>query len=204
MSTSVNIYSVPVAQLRALPGSKDKRLLDLLRENPETFELPLDDFEDEDEEEKPPSGPEAVGQILRGEPMDENFGFVYGYAYEALCGVIGVAVEPTWTGIARFCDWFQQIDQTLGLLGVPVKIMDLCYRGCLIDIPRPDDFPGMGWWTAEELAKAAEVFQNLDVQKLDTKTQRKVQPMLPVLEQIRQWIDTGAGRRGDWLIGIHS
>jgi hypothetical protein len=203
MSTSVNVYSVPVDQLRALPGSKDKRLLDLLRENPETFELLQHDFDDE-EEEKPPSGAEAVRQILQGEPLDENFGFVYGYAYESLCGVVGVGVEPTWTGIARFYKWFEEIDQALALLGVPVKIVDLCYRGCLITIPDPDDFPGMGWWTADELAKAAEVFRSLDVQKLDAKTRRKVQPMLPVIEQIRQWIDFGAGRRGDWLIGIHS
>jgi hypothetical protein len=31
-------------------------------------------------------------------------------------------------------------------LGIALKVVDLCYGGCLIKIPQLDDFPGMGWW----------------------------------------------------------
>jgi hypothetical protein len=205
MSTAVYVYSVPADRLRAIPGFNDKQLLDYVSELEGFFET-IDEIraDFDEEEEQPPECEQAYRQIVKGQPYTEAFGYVYGYAYEAICMAIGTETEPSWTQIARSYDWFKDIDRALAELKIKLKVTDLLYRGPLIDIPRPDDFPALGWWTADEVAEAARVFQSFDLSKVGKKTAKKVKPVADAIEDIRSWITVAAGRAGEWLIGVHS
>ena len=206
MSTAVYVYSVPVDRLRAAPGSKDKKLLAAARKLKGFFETIDEIAEDleEEEEEKPPKCAAAYRQIVNGEPYADSFGYVYGYAYEALCMALGAETERSWTQIARSHDWFKEIDAALAALRINLKITGLLYRGALINIPEPADYPALGWWTADEVAAAAIAFEALDLNRLDGEIKKQVERVSDAIEDIRSWIAVASDRPGDWLIGVQS
>ena len=100
-------------------------------------------------------------------------------------------------------DWFEGIDGALALLNVPLSVQNLLYRGFLFPIPHQDGYPAAGWWTEEEVAAAAEVYQSLDVLELDSKTRRKIGRYLKAIDDVRSWIEFAANCPGNWLIGLH-
>jgi hypothetical protein len=206
MSTAVYVYSVPADKLRAAPGSKDEELLAALSKLNGFFETidKIADDRDQDEEEPPPKCATAYRQIVNGESYAVGFGYVYGYAYEGLCLALGAEMERSWIPIARSYEWFPKIDAALAALRINLKITDLLCRGTLIDIPTPDDFPGLGWWNADEVAAAAVTFKALDLNRLDGETERTVKPVSDAIDDIRSWVAAASGRPGDWLIGIQS
>jgi hypothetical protein len=206
MSSAVYVYAVPVDRLHAIPGSRDKRLLAAMQQSTGFFEM-VDRIaadHEEEEEGQPPACAEAVRQIINGEPCDTSFGYVYGYAYEALCMAIGAETKQSWTSIVRSYDWFPRIDRALAALGIPLKVNDLLCRGALIEIPAPDDFPSLGWWTNAEIATAAGVLQKLDLKQLDAATRKSIGDVADAVEDIRSWVNVAANRPGNWLIGVHS
>jgi hypothetical protein len=207
MSSAVYVYAVAVDRLRAVPGSRDKTLLDAVRQSTGFLEMVdeiAEDHEDEEEQQRPPACAEALEQIVNGQPYDARFGYVYGYAYEALCMAIGTETERSWTSIARSYDWFARIDKALAALGISLKVNDLLCRGALIEIPEPDDFPSLGWWTDVEIACAAAVLAKLDLQELDAGTWKTIRDVADAVQDIRSWIDVAVNQPGTWLIGVHS
>jgi hypothetical protein len=205
MSTAVYVYSVPVDKLRSIPGSRDTQLLAAVQENTGFFEIVDEIAENRDEdEEPPPKCAEVVQQIINGEPYNRNFGYVYGYAYEALCMAIGTETKQSWTSISRSYEWFPKIDKALASLGTSLKINDLLCRGSLLEIPQPDDFPSLGWWTAAEIARAARVFKELDLKQLDAGVAKAISGLADEIEDVRSWINEAADRPGNWLIGVQS
>jgi hypothetical protein len=205
MSTAVYVYSVPVDRLRAAPGSRDKALLAEASELQGFFETIDEIAEDRDEEEEqPPTCEAAYRQIVNGKPFADDFGYVYGYAYEGLCMALGAETERSWTQISRSYIWFEEIDAALAALSIKLKVTDLVGRGPLIDIPRPDDFPALGWWTADEVAAAICAFETLDRNRLDEEITKTVQRVADAIEDIRSWLMVAADGSGDWLIGVQS
>lgn len=204
MSTAVYVYSVPVERLRAAPGSKDRKLLAATRKL-EGFFATIDEIaENFEEEERPPKCADAFKRIVNGQLVTGGFPYVYGYAYEALCLALGAETERSWTQIAGSYDWFQEIDKALAILKVELKVTDLVCRGPLIPIPRPDEFPSLGWWTADEVSQAAAVCEALDLKALNGKTSRTVKKAASAIDDIRSWIAVAAARPGDWLVGVQS
>jgi hypothetical protein len=198
MTTAVNVYSVPVERLRAVPGSKNRKLLTAVRKQKGFFQMIDDiaeDFGDDEEVGRPPTCAEAAKQIINGEEMNEAFGYVYGYAYEAICATLGEEVSPGWSSIAGAGDWFERIDKLLKSLSVPVKVTNLLYLGPLFELPPPDDYPGLGWWTDDEITAAAVALEKVPLDRKDP---------TGALADIRAWIEFARERKGDWLIGVHS
>lgn len=205
MSSAVYVYSVPVSRLRAAPGSKDPELLaalDSLGGFFKTIDKLAENLDEDDE--RPPTCATAYRRIIQGGPYADRFGYVYGYAYEGLCLALGVQAERCWIPIAGSADWFREIDAALGALAIGLKVTDLLYRGSLIDIPTPDDFPGLGWWTAEEAAAAVTAFQAVDLKRLTGEAGNPDQGVADAIEDIRSWVAAAAARPGDWLIGVES
>jgi hypothetical protein len=205
MSTAVYVYSVPADRLRAAPGSRDKELLAAIPDLEGFFETIDEIAEDlDEEEERPLPCASAYRQIVNGEPYADGVAYVYGYAYEGLCMALGAETERSWTQIARSHIWFKDIDVALAALRIQLKITDLLYRGPLIQIPTPDDFPALGWWTAGEVAAAVNAFKPLDLNRLEGEAKNVVEHVADAIEDIRSWIAVASDRPGDWLIGVQS
>src|SRR4051794_36702431 len=106
MSTGVDVYVVPADDLRAAPGSKNPRLLAAAADH-EYFFQTVDDLGDrrDEDEDRPPAVRQAFEEIVNGGPLDGRFGYVYGYAYQALCATVGVSADLGWHQIGRSFDW---------------------------------------------------------------------------------------------------
>jgi hypothetical protein len=205
MSTSVYVYSVDADRLRAVPGSKDKELL-AASSRLEGYFKTIDKIAEhlDEDEDHPVSCAAAYRHIVNGEPYAKGFGYVYGYAYEGLCMALGTETESSWTQIARSWDWFKEIDAALATLGIKLNLTDLLCRGPLINIPTPDDFPALGWWTAEDVASAVIAFTLFDLNPLQGRTMKEVERVSDAIEDIRSWIAIAADRQGNYLIGVQS
>lgn len=202
MSTWVYVYSVPVERLRAAPGSKDHRIIEALAQVAR-FLQQIDGIaahRDEDEA-PPPKCAAAVAQIVNGDAFStaENDRYVYGYAYLAICAILGEEMKHSWAQIIRAGEWFRHVDEALAKIGVPLKVSYLIYRGPLIGIPEPD-CPAVGYWTAEEIGAAGRAFeQNAPSSSEELHGQFGVE-VIQAIEDIRSWITT-ARQDGSWLIG---
>jgi hypothetical protein len=205
MSTAVHVYSVSANRLRAAPGSQDADLLAALRPL-EGFFATIDQLAErvDEDDERPPTCATAYRQIVNGEPYADRYGYVYGYAYEGLCLALGAEMERCWIPIAGSSDWFREIDAALAALPVGLKVTDLLYRGSVIALPPPDDFPFLGWWTADEVTAAAGAFRALDRNRLDGETTTLLSRVADAVEDVRSWIAFASERPGDWLIGVES
>src|SRR5205809_910514 len=114
MSTTIIAYLVSAEDLCKVPGSKDQVLLATIPDLAEFFES-IDDIgrSRDDDDEKPPLCAEAFAQIINGDPLPAEFGYVFGYAYEALCMTLGNQTEPAWHQIAGGSKWIEEIDTAL-------------------------------------------------------------------------------------------
>lgn len=207
MSTGVANYSVSPERLRAVPGSKDQNLLDSASRLTDYFQtiddIAEEEYEDEDEDvPRPPSCSETLRQIVAGEEYDDRFGYLYFYAYEAICLLVGTDVGPEWSQISRSTEYFKHIDATLEQLGFKLKIRDLYLRGPLFALPEPEMFPYLGWWTAEEIAEALGVFRSLDRAGPKGPLSTLDRSMAEAVSDIRTWIESASEESGNWLIGV--
>jgi hypothetical protein len=192
MGSFLNPYLVDYDELRAVPGSKDSKLLKEILTTCKGFLASVDDLPME----SPLSCTQAVEQIINGDPVNEDWGFVYGYAYEAICKTIGSNLDP-WPMSTKGSELFGQLDQALTSMSVALRFADLTGRGCLITIPKPVGFPFLGWWTAEEVAQAAPLLRKWARRKSDSELTR-------LLKDVRTWLEEALENEDDWVVGVYS
>jgi hypothetical protein len=194
MGYTLTVYSVPYQALLAIPGSRDKQVLDQIQvECPFTKSIDeLIDCRNEDTE-----SPirirylDAVRQILDGRPLEGAPGFVYGYALEGICWSLG----STLSNDAVPGLHFDELDTFLTESAVPLTILQLTCGGSPFPIPEPDDFPGIGFWTPELIKVGAGALKQLN---------RKEVPdyILECIETIDSWLAEAFEHEGDCLVGF--
>lgn len=182
------VYSVPLDELRALPGSFKK----------EPAQMIARDFIGREEIDEmfaecdlPNTLESAVQQILNGEPLREDCGTLYGYAVEGLCWAIGSTFFlPT---------GFPTIEYFDGLLqrhSAPVSLNVLTFSGFPLPIPKPSDYPFAGCWLPEQVIAASEFFDRL---RVDRET-----PTLQLgVETVRRWLAEAMKHETDALVGFY-
>jgi hypothetical protein len=92
--------------------------------------------------------------MIMGGTKDKRFGFKYGYALDFLCRHLGeIPDNESWCSI-RY-ETLDAIDTVLKDSGVRSKTFSvakfLVERGAPVDIPKPDDFPSIGYLTRDEI-----------------------------------------------------
>ena len=145
---SIEVFSVPLLDLLRLPGrGEHEDLIDFIRRECWITDLvdPLIDeeyFGADDSEREVASLPDAVAQIIDGDELDGP-AFVYGHAYEAICWALGDTVRGPDDAPLNLP--IQSLDGALRDWGFPLRLEDLCYAGCPLAVPVPEDYPFMGW-----------------------------------------------------------
>ncbi len=196
MSATLEVFAVPLVELKRALGARDPGLLDAVAARCGWFFEQVDAIDDE-------CGltcREALGQILAGEPLDPELGFLYGYAFEALCRHLGEPL-PSLSGIVGAADWIHRLDGALAAGNVPLRLSDLAYddRPLPVALPTPDDFPFLGIWTPGVLPAALAPLRRFNVHALG------VDPGLAAdVQVVRGWVEAAAAREGTALIGVLS
>src|SRR5688572_30061782 len=173
MGSAINVCAVPLGRLREIVGSRDRAVIDAVVEGQADFLQSIDDIDEETEM----SCAEAVAERVNGEVSEGGPGYLYGYALEAICWHVGEEL-PNMGPISGASDWIEEVDGVLEGKGIPVRLSELVYGGSPVEIPEPDDYPGIGEWSAEQVAAARAAFAGAELGDLD-------EEMREMLGQIR-------------------
>lgn len=151
MSYAPTAFAVDLDRVRALWGSKDMKLVakvvakhsDEITEKNEWFE--------DDIAKGAPTVIDALAEIVNGKCTQKKHGFMYAYALELACNVIGTNL---YAAECLNADWFDAFGDALPAKG-PIKRL-LSAKAMtenpkmIVPIPKPGDFPGMGYLSADE------------------------------------------------------
>ncbi|MFE9558748.1 hypothetical protein ACFYOD_35455 [Streptomyces sp. NPDC006703] len=206
MSSGLSVYLLDVAATRALVGSRDEQLLEVIRTNFADDLARADDYFSDAIERGAPTAYEALEAVVRGGPFseDQEVAFQYGYAYERLCELTGSFLDNS-SFTPHRGDWLSVVDRGLRALGVTaVSVESFGYS----DLPDPLPYtytPGCGEWTPTSIAQALEQFESAK-QAIDASGQAP--PLEPeVVEAVMQcvgWMNHAAARPGFGVIGFRA
>ena len=164
MSYSVQVYQVRQTRLDETLGSGNLALLDRLSSHDRLRFLRHDEhFADELAAGDPPLET-ALRHLITGESTQvEIAGYAYGYAFEVLCGLIGLQL-PSNSFQAMSLSWLDTVDDCLEQLGAPKGLRtNALVDGYAPGFPVPGDFPGTGRWTAAVITTGQTWFSAQDV-----------------------------------------
>jgi hypothetical protein len=192
MGTGIGaVYSVPLDELRALPGSGDRaRKKKLARMIVKDFigREDVDEMFSEQFDDPPNTMNGAVQQILNGEPLLEDRGGLYGYAVEGLCWAIG----STFFLPIGF-PGHEALDEFLTAHGSPVTLERLLFSGFPLPIPEPESYPMAGVWEPPQVIAASAFLATLPRAKGDLEVG---------IAEVRAWVAEAVKHETDGLVGF--
>ncbi|MFF5012908.1 hypothetical protein [Streptomyces sp. NPDC001165] len=202
MSSGLSVYLLDVAATRALVGSGDDQLLQVVRDSFGDELARDDDYFRYQIERGAPTAYEALRAVVHGGPFseDKEHAFQYGYAYRRLCELTG-SFLPNDSFMPFRGDWLSVVDEGLAALRVTaVSVESFSYS----DLPDPLPYtyiPGCGEWTPGQIARALEQFEA-------TKAAGHAPPLEPevvdAVMQCRGWMRHAESRPGFGVIGFCS
>ncbi|MGW2706797.1 DUF7691 family protein [Streptomyces sp. NPDC001340] len=202
MSSGLSVYLLDVAATRALVGSGDDQLLQVVRDSFGDELARDDDYFRYQIERGAPTAYEALRAVVHGGPFseDKEHAFQYGYAYRRLCDLTG-SFLPNDSFMPFRGDWLSVVDEGLAALRVTaVSVESFSYS----DLPDPLPYtyiPGCGEWTPGQIARALEQFEA-------TKAAGHAPPLEPeVVDAVMQclgWMRHAESRPGFGVIGFCS
>ena len=203
MSSSLSVYLIDPTAARALVGSGDEQLLEIIRERFADQLAHDDDWFADAIADGAPSAYEALRAVVHGGPFDapKHLVFPYGYAYKRLCSLTGSFLDNSSFSPFRG-DWLEVVDEGLKALRITaVSVAEFGYGG---GIPREIptyDLPRSGEWTHAQCREALEQFER-------TKAAGHAPPLDPeVVEAVMDvtgWLRHAASRPGFGVVGFVS
>jgi hypothetical protein len=195
VSYSLVPYIVDLEKVKSAINSGDKELLAKLLQKSELDDdldpSMSDEVEnDDDDEDNEPSLGRAVGDLILGRKRVEWAGFQYGYALEQLCNYFGTSPQgDNWSGVR----W-----EIMEATGADVLLVS---SGSPVELPEIDDFPTIGYLSAQDVQMAA---QSISPEGLTTAAPagRKIKKTIAqkMLGPVFRWLlgrMMGISKRGD-------
>jgi len=192
MGYSLTPYAVDLSKITALVGSKDKhRLARLLK----LFGNQDSEAEDAGEGSPGASTADALRHLIMGQPYDARVAYKYGYVLEFLCRHFGEELmNACWCDLRDSHLWFESLDTQLEEAGVSTERLSvnkhLANRGSPIPMPPYNDFPEIGYLTAEEVGPALEALLKAKFDDIGDEEEEDEELWLPTeFEEIRSWLE---------------
>lgn len=155
-----------------------------------------DDDSEEDDSEDEPAHKElttgaALAQLILGGAPDPRYGYKYAYAFHWLCQQLGETPHhDSWCSIRNAS--LKAVDRVIAKAGGKGKAISasklLINRGAPVDIPRPDDFPFIGYATRDEAAKF--------LARLDP---AKTRVAIENVKEDQEWLEAAIGELRSWF-----
>jgi len=97
----------------------------------------------------------AIGQLVIGgeKPLD---GYLYGYGFKYVVEFFGRFLDngPFYPCPSSYLA--EHVDPAIKATGATLSMDDLIFGGAPVSFPPPDDFPAIGYWSAENVAANVE------------------------------------------------
>lgn len=190
MSYAIHAFAIPTDLFTRIIGSGDQDLVDEIAEE---FRQMFDEVDGFDSEVS--SVEQALGDLVHGRPFDQDAGFKYGYALEALCWTVGDFLpNGAWSGMRS--EWFEAVDEAVAGLGIDFEtfsVSSLIHGGLPLSLPEIYDFPEIGFTTEAQARKALSALENASVSGLTD------DDIVESIEQVIGWLDLCVRRHRDLL-----
>ena len=188
MGYGTMVYSLDFAAHRASLDSGDDKLRRMISGRFRRDIQRLNEELDWSNERGAPNVFEAIRHLLMGGPK-ELPGAMYGYGYKFIVEFQGRFLPNDRFYPCRSSYQEEELQPQLDALDLGLRLDRLNFGGALADFPPPMDFPGIGHWDPDEIARARPL--------LDAAT-----GLSPELEQVRGWLRQ-AHDAGHGLIGFY-
>lgn len=157
MSSHLNVYLLDTAATRALVGSGDDRLLEVIRERFGGRLSAADTQFDHLIRTGAPTAYEALKAVVHGGPFGE-YAFQYRLAYERLCELTGYIGKADKFSHFRG-DWLEQVDTGLRKLEVTaVSLFSFTMPQVPVPVAQTPEL-GYGEWSADQIAQALKQYE---------------------------------------------
>ncbi|GLZ78116.1 hypothetical protein Afil01_29230 [Actinorhabdospora filicis] len=155
MGYGVMAYSVDIDGLVALCSSGDDRMRRVISGKARESIYRTNDELGWSNERGEPSVFMAINHLVLGQEMTLP-GVMYGYAFKYIVEFSGRFLD---NGLFYPCSseyMTDTVDVELAELGATVRMNDLIYGGAPVSFPTPEDFPLIGYWSAQQVAESVE------------------------------------------------
>ncbi|MCB9760180.1 MAG: hypothetical protein H6739_10130 [Alphaproteobacteria bacterium] len=154
MSYGLHVYSADPAAVIGAVGSDDVKLRRMIGGRFKRDIQQSDEWFASEIQAGAPPLYEALRALIHGGALDDRYGFQYGYAFELICRHYGRFQPNDGVSACRY-SWIEAVDGALTDGGLKAAdFMDLAFGGAPVRFPAPDDFPGTGTWSAEQVKAA--------------------------------------------------
>jgi hypothetical protein len=197
MGYGVSAYVVRGKELLAVPGSKNQKLLRQIIK-----QYGSDMKRDDEQYDTTLPQAEVMKEIVYGRLSLPDEGSLYAYTFEYLCKWVG-EVLPNGEFVPCNSAWLKKLDR---LLQLPISLMGLVNGELPVELPRPDDFPGVGYWPHDQIESAAPMLRTKLFEKPTTALKKAMvaDPSLSrSLRQLNGWLWRALGEPGSMIIGFY-
>lgn len=204
MSSSLSVYLIDPKAARALVGSRDDQLLQVVRDSFGGDLASDDSWFSSAIADGAPTAYEALRTVVHGGPFPEDAGryaFQYGYAYKRLCSLTGSFLDNSCFSPFRG-DWLELVDEGLRALRITaVSVAEFGYGGGFPAGVPSSDLPRCGEWTHDQCLEALAQFEQ-------TKQAGHAPPLEPevvdAVMDVMGWLRHVESRPGFGVVGFVS
>lgn len=187
MSFDVLAVAVDLERVNAAIGSNDLQLVAQIAEEFADDLAQTEDLQEEllDEGQGPYLAAEALRDLIAGGPYRPDAGLSYYFCFEILCRHFGDTLDnDLWTDFKP--KWLVAVQDGLVQAGVPedsLTVARLMFCGPTVDVPYPEDYPNLGYFTKDEVATAYAALAKADLARVEDGEVRAA------IEQLRSWLE---------------
>ncbi|MET2715680.1 hypothetical protein ABXV03_08025 [Streptomyces harbinensis] len=200
MSYGLNLFLVDPALVRGIVGGRDEKQRRMMGGRFKRAMARDDDWFADRIAEGAPTAYEALRAVIDGGPFDPAHAFQYAYAYQRICEFHGRRLDNSSFSPFRY-GWLGRVDEGLTALGVTaVEVTSFTYADFPAPLPRPEELPGHGTWSAADCARALEQWEATTPDQraaLDPEVREAV-------ESIADWLRHTAAKPDAGVLGFFS
>ena len=195
MSYAPTAYAIDLDALKALYGSKDTKLATkIVAKLGEEIAEKNAWFED-DIVKGAPRVEDALRELIAGTCTKKKHGFMYAYALELACGVLGTNLYAAeWLN----SEWFDAFQDVLpkGRVKKLLTATNVTENPkMIVPIPKPGDFPGMGYFTVDECVEIAAALEPVKLDPDEDYGDFTGEDLEEGLTELRGWLKKATAKR---------
>lgn len=184
MGYGLMVYAVELDKARAAVGSDDEKLRRSIGGRFKRDIAAADSWFSSEIEGGCPPRYEALRHLIHGTPRVEGYAFQYAYAFKLIVEHYGRFLHNDSFMPISF-DHLERVNAQLRALGVTaIDVESLAYFRPPVELPRPDDFPGVGYLELETLREGLAQFEAVAAGAIEGIADSFMQGSV---ENVRQW-----------------
>jgi len=184
----LSVALIDPKRLRAVPGSRNRRLMTRVLDGMKSLNPDWDDDPDRLKDEI------ALWEILDGRYSRPEWYSHYGWMWSAVCDELGCSIP-----VSNFCPCGTEFLEWLGEQLRPHRVPLMMARLVVVPpmrLPPPNDWPCVGHWTAAEMRRGAGPLRRAIPKLRDARAAE-------ALEEVGGWLAAADKRPGHILVGFY-